>query len=107
MRTKSSQTFAGPATPHGKAWEYRSYSSYSFSTWALEGGELSASHPGRALRRGIGPPVPIVQEVAWVPEPVWEQKLEQKSSAFVGDRTPIIQSVDRHYTELPGSQYDL
>jgi hypothetical protein len=33
----------------------RRYSSYSFLTSALEGGEWSASRPGRAL-----PPVPIV-----------------------------------------------
>jgi hypothetical protein len=30
---------------------------------ALEGGEGSASHPGRSL--------PIVQEAGWVPGPVW------------------------------------
>jgi hypothetical protein len=35
----------------------RRYSSYSFSTSALDGGEWSASRPDRAL-----PPVPIVQE---------------------------------------------
>jgi hypothetical protein len=38
------------------------YSSYSFSTSALDGGESSASRPGRALAPGKGPPVPIVQE---------------------------------------------
>jgi hypothetical protein len=39
--------------------------------------------PGRAL-----PPVPIVQEVGWAPEPVWTQRLEEKSFAPAGDRTP-------------------
>jgi hypothetical protein len=36
----------------------------------------------------------------WVgaPEPVWTQRLEEKSSASVGDRTPIVQLVVRHYT---------
>jgi len=51
----------------------RRYSSYSFSTSALDRGEWSASHPGRAL-----PPVPIVQEAGWAPEPVWTQRLEEK-----------------------------
>jgi hypothetical protein len=37
------------------------YSSYSFTTSALDGGEWSASRPGRALPPGNGPPVPIVQ----------------------------------------------
>jgi hypothetical protein len=57
----------------------RSYGSYSFSTSALDGGEWSASCPGRALPRGEGPSVPIVQEAGWAPEPVWIQRLEEKS----------------------------
>jgi hypothetical protein len=44
----------------------RRYSSYSFTTSALEGGEWSASRPGRALPPGKGPPIPIVQEAGWV-----------------------------------------
>jgi hypothetical protein len=49
----------------------RRYSSYSFLTSALDGGEWSASRPGRALFQGKGPLVPIVQEAGWAPEPVW------------------------------------
>jgi hypothetical protein len=45
------------------------------------------------------PPIPIVQEAGWAPEPVWTQRLEAKSSASVGDRTPVVQSVVRHYTD--------
>jgi len=67
----------------------RRYSSYSFLTSALDGGEWSASRPGLALVQGKGPPVPIVQEAGWVPEPIWTQRLEEKSSAPTGDRTPI------------------
>jgi hypothetical protein len=67
----------------------RRYSSYSFLISALEGGEWSASRPGRALPPGKEPPVPTVQEVGWAPEPVWTQKLEEKSSASVGDRIPV------------------
>jgi hypothetical protein len=54
------------------------YSSYSFLTSALYGGEWSASRPGRALLPGKGPPVPIWQETGWAPEPVWTQGLEEK-----------------------------
>jgi hypothetical protein len=110
LKTKSTQSFesrssfeylskqSSPATRHGGAWGER-YSSYSFFTSALDGGEWSASHPGRVLRPGKGPPVPIVQEAGWAPELVWTQRIEEKSSASAGDRTPIAQSVVRHYTD--------
>jgi hypothetical protein len=78
----------------------RRYSSYSFLSLALEGGEWSASRPGRALPPGKEPPVPTVQEAGWAPEPVWTQRLEERSRASVGDRTPAVQSVIRHYTDL-------
>jgi hypothetical protein len=55
-------------------------------------GEWSASRPGRPLPPGEEPPVPVVQEAGWAPDPVWTQRLEKKSSASVGDRTPAIQS---------------
>jgi hypothetical protein len=55
------------------------YSSYSFSTSALDGGEWPESRTGRALVPGNGPPVPIVQEARWAPEPIWTQRLEEKS----------------------------
>jgi hypothetical protein len=53
-------------------------------------------HAPAALCTGEGPPVPIVQEAGWAPEPVWTQRLEEKSFAPAGDRT---QSVVRHYTD--------
>jgi hypothetical protein len=77
----------------------RRYSFCSFLTSAPEGGEWSASRPGRALPPGKEPPVPTVQEAGWAPEPVWTQRLEEKSSASVGDRTPTVQPVIRHYTD--------
>jgi hypothetical protein len=80
----------GPRTRHGGAWGERRYSSFSSLTSALEGGEWSASRPGRALPPGKEHPVPIVQEAGWAPEPVWTQRLEEKSSASVGDRTPVV-----------------
>jgi hypothetical protein len=32
-------------------------------------------------------------------DPVWSQRLEEKSSASVADRTPVVQSVVSHYTD--------
>jgi hypothetical protein len=57
------------------------YNFYSFMTSALDGCEWSASRPGCALPPGKGPPVPIVQEAGWAPEPVWTQGLEETSFA--------------------------
>jgi hypothetical protein len=61
----------------------RRYSSYCFLASALEGGEWSATRPGRALPPGKEPPVPTVQEAGWAPEPVWMQRLEEKSSISI------------------------
>jgi hypothetical protein len=46
-----------------------------------------------------GPPVPTVQEAVWDPEPVWTERLQEKSFASAGARTPVVQSVVRHYTD--------
>jgi hypothetical protein len=95
------QYSSSPATRHGGAWGERRYSSYSFMTSALDGGEWSASRPGRVLPPGKGPPVPIVQEAGWAPETVWTQRIEEKSFAPAGDRNPdrpVVQPVVRHYT---------
>jgi hypothetical protein len=73
----------------------RRYSSYSYLTSALDGGEWSASRPGRALPPEKGPPVPAGYKTGWAPEPVWTQRPEEKSSA----PAPIVQPVDRHYTD--------
>jgi hypothetical protein len=66
-------------TRHEGAWGERRYSSYSFLTSALDGGKWSASRLGRALAPGEVLPVPIVQEAGWAAEPVWTQRLEEKS----------------------------
>jgi hypothetical protein len=81
---------------HGRE---RRYSCYSYLTLALDGGEWSASRPGHALPPRKEPPVPNEQEAGWAPELVWTQGLEEKSSASVGDRTPVVQSVVRHNTD--------
>jgi hypothetical protein len=74
------------------------YSSYSFTTSAVEGGEWSASRPGLALPPGKGPPVPTVQEAGWAPELVWTQRLEEKSFASAEDRTSIARLPVRNQT---------
>jgi hypothetical protein len=70
LKFKKITTFKDNTQEHdpyvGTTWGDRRYSSYSFSKSALDRGEWSASRPGRAL-----PPVPIVQEAGWAPEPVW------------------------------------
>jgi hypothetical protein len=55
-----SQTAKSKAVPlrHAGAKRERKYSSYSFFTLALDGGEWSASRPGRALPLGKDPPPP-------------------------------------------------
>jgi hypothetical protein len=53
------------------------YSSYSFTNSALDGGEWSASRPGRYLAPGKGPHVPTLREAGWTSEPVWTQRLEE------------------------------
>jgi hypothetical protein len=83
----------------------RRYSSYSLLTWALEGGEWSASRPGRALPPGKEPPVPTGREAGWAPEPVWTQSLEEKSSASVGGSNPgrPVRSQTLYRPSYPGS----
>jgi hypothetical protein len=88
-------------TPRRRLGE-RTYSSYSFSTSALDGGEMSVSRPGRTLAPGKGPPVTIAQVAGWAPEPVWTQRLEKKSFPLCRgsklDR-PIVRPVARHYSD--------
>jgi hypothetical protein len=88
-------------TRYEGAWVERGYSSYSFSTSALDGDEWSASRPGRALPLGKGPSLPNVQEAGWAPEPVWTQRLEEKILSplpGIEPRSPGLQPVARHYT---------
>jgi hypothetical protein len=56
---------------------------------ALGGVEWSVSRPGRALSVGKEHMIPIGQEVGLASEPVWTQRLEEKSLASARDRTSI------------------
>jgi len=63
---------------------------------------VSATRPGRALTTGKGPTVPIVQEAGWAPEPVWTQRLEEKSFRLCRGSNlgrPVVQPVTRHYND--------
>jgi hypothetical protein len=84
-----------------KAQGERRYSSYSFTTSALDGGEWSASRSG--------PPVPTGQGAGWVSEPVWTQRLEEKIFCLCRGSNPyrpVFQSVVRHYTDRATRAYE-
>jgi hypothetical protein len=82
-------------TPMEAQWErWVTYSSYSILTSVLDGvsGQL---HAPAALWR----PVTIVQEAGWAPEPVWTQRLQEKSSRLCRESNldrPVVKSVARH-----------
>jgi hypothetical protein len=73
----------------------RRYSSYSFllildlgTRW----GWVVSVTPRPRFTPGERTPVPIVQEVGWALEPVWTQRLQEKSFAPAEDRTSIARS---------------
>jgi hypothetical protein len=51
------------------------------------------------------PPVPIVQEAWWVPEPVWTQRLEEKYFASARDRTPTTRPQTLYWLSYLGSWF--
>jgi hypothetical protein len=55
-------------------------------------GVIGQRHAPAALCPGERTPVPIGQEAGWPSEPVWTQKLEEKSFAPTGDQTLIAWS---------------
>jgi hypothetical protein len=74
------------------------YSSSPFFTAALDGGEWSASRPGRILAPGKGPLIPILQEAGWAREPIWTQEDRGKTLIpllGIETRSPVV----RHYTD--------
>jgi hypothetical protein len=81
-----------PITRHGGAYGGRIYSSYSFLTSALDGGERSASRPSHALAPGKGPPVPIVQEAGWASACLDTEVRGRILFASAGDWTSISRS---------------
>jgi uncharacterized membrane protein len=62
--------------------------------------EVSVSvTPRPGLTPENGPTLPIGQEAEWASEPLWTQRVEEKSFAFARDRSPVFQSVVRQYTD--------
>jgi hypothetical protein len=65
-------------------------------TLALEGGEWSATRPGRSLPPGKDP-VPVVQKAGWAPGPVWTGAESLDPPPGYDPRT--FQSVVSSYTD--------
>jgi hypothetical protein len=94
--------FSSLASKAMEALAGRRYSSYSFLTSALDGGDWSASRPGRALPPGKGPP-----GTHWTGGYVGPRagmdtedrgKILRPCRGSNPDR-PVVQTVVRHYTD--------
>jgi hypothetical protein len=74
---------------------YRGLQIYIFLTWALVGGEWSASRPGRFTPRGKS------HEVGWTPEPVWTTwRRENSYTHWDSNSDPsVVQPVASRYTD--------
>jgi len=85
-----SDPVSGPVWPRGWV-ELHLYSSM---TAALEGGEWSATRPGRTLPPGKEP-VPILQEAGWAPGPVWTGGKSRPHRDSIPNRPARSQSIYR------------
>jgi hypothetical protein len=104
-KTKVNQSHNTPMEAQGE----RRYSSYSFTTSALDG-VSGQRHAPAALYPGKGSPVPTGQEAGFVPEPVWALYLEEKCSCLCRESNldrPVVQSVGRHYTDWATSDQEI
>jgi hypothetical protein len=93
---------SNPATRHGGALGERRYSSYSFSTSALDEGEWSASRPGRPFTPGERTPGTHCTG-GWV-GPRAGLNTEDRGKILCPRRgsnpdRPVVQPVVRHYTD--------
>jgi hypothetical protein len=70
----------------------RRYCSYSFTTSALDGVNDQRHALAELYPREKEPRIPLAQEAGWAPEPIWTQRIEEKSFASGGDRTWIARS---------------
>jgi hypothetical protein len=76
------------------------YSSYSFTTSALDGGDWSASRPGRSLPPGKGPRYPFDRRLGG-PQSRSEHRGRRKNPLLlpgIEPRSTVVQLVFRHYT---------
>jgi hypothetical protein len=86
-----------------EAWGERIYSSYSFMTSAVDGGEWSASHPGHALLWGREPQYPFYRRLGGPSASVDTEDRGKISFLFGGSNldSPVVQSSQTLLTELP------
>jgi hypothetical protein len=85
-------------TRHASAKRERRSSSYSFLTSELFEGEWSVSRPGRALPLGKDPGTHWTG--GWVGlRAGLDTEARGKILCLCRDRTPVVQSVVRHYTD--------
>jgi hypothetical protein len=79
---------------HAGAKGERKYISYSFLSSALDmvWGQHHALPPGKDTRN------PLEKRLGGPQELIWSQRLEKQSFSSAGDRTPVVQSVVRNYT---------
>jgi hypothetical protein len=68
------------------------YSSYSFSTSALDGGEWSASRSGRAISPGKGPWYPLERRLGGPQSRTGQRGQRKNPFDSAGDRTSIAGS---------------
>jgi hypothetical protein len=69
----------------------------------LEGVRGQSHAPAELYPRGKDSTVPIGQEAGWSPDPVWTQRLEEKTLCLRRSSNldrPVVQSVARHCTDL-------
>jgi hypothetical protein len=83
---------SSPATRRGGAWGGGGGIAPTHSWLRHEMGVSGQRHAPAAHAPGKGPPLPIVQEAGRTSEPVWTQRLEEKSFAPARDQTPIVRS---------------
>jgi hypothetical protein len=74
----------------------RRYSSCSFLMSALDGASGQCHAPAVLYPRGKDPLSPLDRRMGRL---VWTQTVREKSFASAGDRTLIVQSAVRHYTD--------
>jgi hypothetical protein len=72
-----------------------------FMTSALNGGEWSASRPGRALPQGKGLPVSSGKDAGWASAGLDTDARRKILCIYLESNLdrPVVQSVARHYTD--------
>jgi hypothetical protein len=101
LHTRISETKAVPQHTYGGARGENKYASYSSTISALDGGEWSASRPGRAFPRGKDPRYPLYRRLRGPQSRYGHRGLRKISFPCRGSNLdlPVVQFVVRHYTD--------